>query len=218
MKIGNNVKPSIPPVPSGTYMAVCIYSLGIGEQLYKYKDSTRYNNQVMIGFELVGQTVEIDGAQQPRVLGRTFNIAKSQNSGLRKFLGSWLGKALTDDEYMAFDTNDLLGKPAMLNVVLNDTGEYANIDSIMGIPAGMPVPQAVSVPYWFDLDDGFDQAAFEKLPEWAQEKIKKSTQWQKLYAPKTEVKIDSGTGEVIQEPPTPADTPASQAGQGRAPF
>lgn len=215
MKIGKNVKPSIPPVPGGTYMAVCIYSLGIGEQLCKYKDSTRYNNQVMIGFELIGQTVEIDGKQEPRVLGRTFNIAKSQNSGLRKFLGSWMGKALTDDEYMSFDTNTLLGKPAMLSVVLNDTGEYANIDGIMQIPAGIPEPKATITPYWFDLDDGFDQAAFEKLPEWAQEKIKKSTEYQKLYAPQEEVKIDQSTGEVLDKN---AGQGAAEAPGGRPPF
>lgn len=215
MKIGKNVKPSIPPVPGGTYMAVCIYSLGIGEQLCKYKDSTRYNNQVMIGFELIGQTVEIDGKQEPRVLGRTFNIAKSQNSGLRKFLGSWMGKALTDDEYMSFDTNTLLGKPAMLSVVLNDTGEYANIDGIMQIPAGISEPKATITPYWFDLDDGFDQAAFEKLPEWAQEKIKKSTEYQKLYAPQEEVKIDQSTGEVLDKN---AGQGAAEAPGGRPPF
>ena len=215
MKIGKNVKPSIPPVPGGTYMAVCIYSLGIGEQLCKYKDSTKYNNQVMIGFELIGQTVEIDGKQEPRVLGRTFNVAKSQNSGLRKFLGSWMGKALTDDEYMSFDTNTLLGKPAMLSVVLNDTGEYANIDGIMQIPAGIPEPKATITPYWFDLDDGFDQAAFEKLPEWAQEKIKKSTEYQKLYAPQEEVKIDQSTGEVLDKN---AGQVAAEAAGGRPPF
>lgn len=215
MKIGKNVKPSIPPVPGGTYMAVCIYSLGIGEQLCKYKDSTKYNNQVMIGFELIGQTVEIDGKQEPRVLGRTFNIAKSQNSGLRKFLGSWMGKALTDDEYMSFDTNTLLGKPAMLSVVLNDTGEYANIDGIMQIPAGIPEPKATITPYWFDLDDGFDQAAFEKLPEWAQEKIKKSTEYQKLYAPQEEVKIDQSTGEVLDKN---AGQGGAEAPGGRPPF
>lgn len=215
MKIGKNVKPSIPPVPGGTYMAVCIYSLGIGEQLCKYKDSTRYNNQVMIGFELIGQTVEIDGKQEPRVLGRTFNIAKSQNSGLRKFLGSWIGKALTDDEYMSFDTNTLLGKPAMLSVVLNDTGEYANIDGIMQIPAGIPEPKATITPYWFDMDDGFDQAAFEKLPEWAQEKIRKSTEYQKLYVPQEEVKIDHSTGEVLEKN---AGQGAAEAAGGRPPF
>lgn len=215
MKIGKNVKPSIPPVPGGTYMAVCIYSLGIGEQLCKYKDSTKYNNQVMIGFELIGQTVEIDGKQEPRVLGRTFNIAKSQNSGLRKFLGSWMGKALTDDEYMSFDTNMLLGKPAMLSVVLNDTGEYANIDGIMQIPAGIPEPKATITPYWFDMDDGFDQAAFENLPEWAQEKIKKSTEYQKLYVPQEEVKIDQSTGEVLDKN---AGQGAAEAAERRPPF
>lgn len=204
MKIGKNVKPTIPPVAPGAYLAVCVYSLGIGEQLRKYKDSTRYNNQVMIGFELVGQTVEIDGKPEPRTLGRTFNIAKSQNSGLRKFLGAWLGKTLTDDEYMSFDTNALLGKPAMLNVVLNSTGEYANIDSIMPLPEGFPEPTGTVAPFWFDLDDGFDQEAFDKLPEWAQEKIKKSTDYQKFYAPETEVAVvPPATGTAVTPPKEP---------------
>lgn len=189
MIIGKNVKPSIPPVPGGTYMAVCVYTLGIGEQLCKYKDSTKYNRQFIIGFELVGQTVEVDGKEQPRTLNRIFNVAKGKNAGLRQFLEIWLGKALTDDEYMSFDTDTLLGKTAMLGVKLDSTGQYANIETIMQIPAGIPEPKATITPWWFDVGDGFDQEAFEQLPEWAQEKIKKSTDYQKLYAPETEVAV-----------------------------
>ena len=129
-----------------------------------------------------GITVEIDGKQEPRTLGRTFNIAKSKNAALRKFVGAWEAKEYTDEEFLELDTNDLVGKPAMLNVVLNESGEYSNIESIMQIPAGFPLPQATLPLIRFDMEP-WDQAAFDKLPEWAQERIKKSTEWQKNHAP-----------------------------------
>lgn len=183
MKIKTGVKPSLPPVPGGTYLAVCVYSIAIGEQLCEFKDKGKsYNNQVMLGFELAGVTVEIDGKQEPRTLGRTFNVAKSKNAALRKFVGAWESKEFTDEEFLELDTNDLVGKPAMLNVVLNESGEYSNIESIMQIPAGFPVPQPTLPLIRFDMDP-WDQAAFDALPEWAQDRIKKSTEWQKNHAP-----------------------------------
>lgn len=184
MKIRDKVKPSLPPVPGGTYLGICVYSIEVGEQLCEFKDKGKsYNNQVMLGFELCGITVEIDGKQEPRVLGRTFNIAKSKNAGLRKFIGAWEAKELSDDEFLDTDTNDYVGRPAFLTVVLNETGEYSNIESIAPLPTGLPisVPAPTSQLIRFNMDP-WDQTAFEKLPEWAQEKIKKSSEYQKEHA------------------------------------
>ena len=183
MKIRNNIKPSLPPIPGGTYLAICVYSIGIGEQLCEYEGKSKnYYNQVMLGFEICGQTIEIDGKQEPRVLGKTFNATKGKKSGLRKFIGAWEAKELSDDEYLDKDTNDYVGRPALLTVVLNETGEYSNIDSVAPLPAGIPidVPQPLSKLIRFDTDD-WNQAAFDALPEWAQERIKKSTQYQKEH-------------------------------------
>lgn len=183
MKIRNNVKPTLPPIPGGTYLAICVYSIGIGEQLCEYEGKSKnYYNQVMLGFEICGQTIEIDGKQEPRVLGKTFNAVKGKKSGLRKFISAWEAKELSDDEYLDKDTNDYVGKAALLTVVLNETGEYSNIDGIAPLPVGLPidVPQPLSKLIRFDVDN-WDQAAFEALPEWAQERIKKSTQYQKEH-------------------------------------
>ena len=207
MKIKTGVKPSLPPVPGGTYLAVCVYSIAIGEQLCEFKDKGKsYNNQVMLGFELQGITVEIDGKQEPRTLGRTFNIAKSKNGALRKFVGAWESKEFKDEEFLELDTNDLVGKPAMLNVVLNESGEYSNIESIMQVPAGYPVPQPSLPLIWFDMEP-WDQAAFDKLPEWAQERIKKSTQWQKEHAP-----TDAISAAPLEQPVS------ASAAEGGVPF
>lgn len=185
MKIRNNVKPTLPPIPGGTYLAICVYSIGIGEQLCEYEGKSKdYYNQVMLGFEICGHTIEIDGKQEPRVLGKTFNAVKGKKSGLRKFIGAWEAKELSDDEYLDKDTNDYVGRPALLTVVLNETGEYSNIDGIAPLPVGLPidVPQPLSKLIRFGVDE-WDDAGFEALPEWAKEKIKKSTQYQKEHAP-----------------------------------
>lgn len=229
MKVKTGVKPSLPPVPGGTYLAVCVYSIDIGEQLCEFKDKGKsYNNQVLLGFELQGVTVEIDGKQEARTLSRTFNIAKSKNAALRKFVGAWEAKEYTDEEFLELDTNDLVGKPAMLNVVLNESGEYSNIESIMQIPMGFPVPQPTLPLIRFDMDP-WNQAAFEQLPEWAQERIRKSTQWQKEHTP-TDTIAATPAVQPMQMPQTiPADIltqsalagqslPAVNPGTGGVPF
>lgn len=214
MKIKSGVKPSLPPVPGGTYLATCVYSIDIGEQLCKYKDKKSYNNQVMLGFELSGITVEVDGKQEPRILGRTFNVSKSKKSALRKFVSAWGAKEFSDEEFLGVDTDDLVGRPAMLNIVLNESGEYSNIEAIMQAPAGIPVPVAMSTLIRFNMDP-WDQAAYDALPEWAQMRIQKSTEWQKQHAPETSIGIQPQP----QEQPVfayPANAP--QPGPGVIPF
>lgn len=203
MRVKDRARPKLPPVEPGVYIAVCVYSIDLGEQLCEYKDKTKsYNNQVRLGFELIGETVEIDGKQEPRVLSRTLNFTRSKNGGLRKFVQSWLGRAFTDDEFNELDTNDLVGRSAQLSVVLNETGEYANIDTIMQLPKGMAAPAPVSPLIRYDMEP-WDDAAFAALPDWAQEQVKKSTQYQKLHAP--EITVD------FQEEP-PSGMQATQRG------
>lgn len=187
-KVKDRAKPSIPPVAPGTYTAICVGSIDIGEQLVKFKEKSNYTNQIVYTFELVGEKIEVDGVQQPRTLSRTFTFARSEKSGLRKFVESWQGKKFSNEEFGEFDTNDMVGKEAMIGVVLNDTGEYANIDTIMGLPKGMSAGKPESDLIRFDIDP-WNQEAFEKLPEWAQERVKKSTQWQKDHAPETTVEV-----------------------------
>jgi len=195
MKIRNRAKPKIPPVDPGVYIAVCVHSIDLGEQLCEYKDKSKsFNNQVQFVFELIGETVEIDGKQEPRTLSRTLNFTQSKNGGLRKFVQSWLGKTFSDEAFAEFDTNDLVGMPAQLSVILNESGEYANIDTIMQLPKGMPAPRASLPLIRFDIEP-WDDAVFAQLPDWAKEKVKKSTQYQEQHVPTNEVDVDLGSEE-----------------------
>ena len=193
MKIKDRARPKVPPVEAGVYMAVCIGFIDLGEQYSEKFKSYSYNGMYI--WELPGETIEIDGEQKPRQLSKEFAISASNKSNLRKFIETWNSKSYSDEEFMEFDLFEQIGKPCQLNVVLNETKEYANVDNLMPIPKGFPAPTTSTEFIKWDMD-AWDDSAFEKIPEWIQEKIKKSTEYQKQHAPETEIKVDTTTGEV----------------------
>lgn len=207
MKIKDRAKPKVPPVEPGVYIGICVGVIDLGEQ---YSETfKKYSNDVKIIWELVGETVEVDGEVKPRQLSKDFSVAISKKSKLRAFLSSWNGKQYSDEEFSELDLFDQLGKACQLNVVLNETQEYANIDNLMPLPKGMPAPTTETAFVRWDMDQ-WDDEVFKALPEWVQEKIKKSTQYQKDHTPTDMVDFDEQAPTV----PTPAAVAAPQAGGG----
>ena len=202
MKIKDRAKPKTPPVEPGVYMAVCVGVVDLGEQYSEAYKS--YSNKVKFICALPSETIEIDGKTEERQLSREFTVATKKTGKLRTFLSGWNSKNYTDEEVLELDLFDQVGKACQLNVVLNDTGEYANVESVIPLPKGFPAPTTKTAFFTWDMDNWNDQV-FEALPAWTQEQIKKSTQYQKDHAPETTVEV--------KEPVQAADT-----GKGAAPF
>lgn len=180
MRIKDRAKPKAPPVEPGVYIGICIGVIDLGEQ-YSEKFKS-YSNKVKIIWELVGETVEVDGEQKPRQLSREFTISTSKKGSLRGFLSSWNGREYSDEEFGEVDLFDQIGRACQLQVMLNKTKEYANVATVMALPKGVPAPTTQTAPIKWDMDQ-WDEAGFAALPEWVQEQIKKSTQYQKDHAP-----------------------------------
>ncbi len=194
MKIKDRAKPKVPPVEPGVYIAVCVGVIDLGEQYSeKFKN---YQNKVKFVWELSGETVEIDGEMKPRQLSKEFTISANKKGSLRPFISSWNGKQYGDEEFGELDLFDQIGKPCQLQVVLNETGEYANVENLMPLPKGMTAPKPISEFITWDMEKWDDQI-FEKLPEWTQEQIKKSTQYQKEHPPETEIKVETPAAEGV---------------------
>ena len=190
MKIKDRAKPALPPVPAGQYLAVCVGVYDLGEQYSeKYKN---YSPKLMISFDIPSVTIEVEGKMEPRQLSREFTISGKNNSKLREFISSWNGVQYSDEVFGEFDPLTQVGKPAMINVLLNETGEYANINTIMPLFPGLPAPTTTTPLRVWDMDK-WDDKAFEDLPAWVQEKIKKSAQYQKEHVPQTDVTVQPGT-------------------------
>lgn len=96
--------------------------------------------------------MEVDGEVKPRQLSRTFSFAVGKKSSLRGFLSSWNGVQYSDEQFGELEVFDQVGRACQLNVVLNDTGEYANVDSVIPLPKGMPAPKTDTEPICWDME------------------------------------------------------------------
>lgn len=199
MKLKNKKKPTVPQMEAGTYPGVCVGVYAIGEQEAQWNDKTRYREELILVFEFPGETVEIEGEEKPRQLSRTFTATTSERGGLRKFLKDWRGKDFkSEDEMGDFELTKLLGQSALISVTLSEKG-YANIGSAMKLPKGMPDPDTDTELLSFDVDE-WDDDAFDKLPEWIQNKVKNSMQYKNDHAPDAVVDFPEEDPEDEPEP------------------
>ena len=205
MKVKDRAKPKAPPIEPGVYIAVCIGVVDLGEQYSeKFKN---YANKLMFIWELPGELIEVDGEQKPRQLSKEFAFSVSKKGNLRNFLSSWNTVTYTDESFGEVDVFDQLGTGCQVSVALNETGEYSNVVNVMALPKGLAAPAAVAPLVRWDMDH-WDDAVFTILPEWIQEKIKKSTQYQKEHTPTDSIEVA-----------VPAATvPPATTGTGGAPF
>lgn len=174
--------PSIAPVEEGTHLGVCSMLIDLGLQYSEmYKKSSR---KVLIGWELPDETIDIDGEMKPRVLSKRYTANLSEKSNLRKDLASWRGRDFTPEELKAFDLKNIVGASCLITVIHSKNGEktYANIQSIVKLPKGMPKGALSEPPVIFDLDsDPLEKV--DELPSWIQEIIKKSESYQERITP-----------------------------------
>lgn len=186
MVIGKVARPALPPMEGGTYTGICVGAYYIGEQETNYKGKTGYDRQVLLTFEFPDESIEIDGKQKPRQMSKTVTATTSKRGNLRGIASSLMKKDYTDEEFRLFDTDDLLGRSALLKVEVNDSKERSKIVGWMPLPKGMPQPTTESELLAFSVTE-WDDDKFAKLPEWVQERIKKSTEYQSAHAPDAEV-------------------------------
>lgn len=185
-------KSSVPPLAADTYPAVCVGVVDLGEQhSEKFKN---YQNKVMFLFEIIGETVDVDGEAKPRWLSKEFTLSLSEKSNLAKTIEAWTGKEITEDESEnGYDVTQLVGRSALVVVTVkeNDNGSFNDITVITAPPKRMNIPDAESEPLCFIIEE-WNTEVFEKLPEWIQNKIKKSTEYQTKYAPAEKVAFKDG--------------------------
>lgn len=177
---------NIPPVDGGTYMAVCIGVINLGEQYRQYEKQKqgKYVDECKFIFEIPSERVQVDGEDKPRWLSsKRLTVSLHERSALYQMLTSWRGHPPSDAELDpsgdGFDISQMLGAGAMLSVSVGekDNGAlYNKIEAITGLPKGIEVPQAESEPLLFDAYEP-DMDMFEKLPKGIQDIIRKSTQF-----------------------------------------
>ena len=179
MRLKDKARPSIPPMEPGVYFAVCTIVADLGDQYSeKYKNT---NRQLVLGFDIPSETVEIDGEQKPRQLSRRFTFSYTKKSNLFKTLSGWLG-ITSEDEIADFDLFELAGKGCQVQVTVNENNKN-NVNALLALPRGVPAPVSSNPIVTYDVDeDGFEGQRWDALPEWIRNAVMQSEQY-KEFAP-----------------------------------
>lgn len=169
---GSNI---IPPLAEDSYPAVCVAVIDMGEQYSQAYE--KWSRKVGIGWEIIGETVTIDGQSVPRTFYTTYTASLSSKGTLRKDLVSWRGRDFTPEELRRFDLRNILGKPCFLQIVHKKSPDgsrvYMNLAAVTKIPRGYPAPQATLPLLTYDIDQD-DPAVLAQVPDWIAQKVRDS--------------------------------------------
>lgn len=166
----------IPPIDPGTYPAVCVAIIDIGEQYNEQYDNT--TRKVIFQWEIPTEKVMVDGEEKPRMISETFTASIGEKATLRKTLESWRGRPFTPEELRGFDLENVLGAPCLITILHKENSKgntFAKISAVTRLPKGYSVENAETAYTLFSLDDADAMEKMATLPEWIQNRIKEST-------------------------------------------
>jgi hypothetical protein len=153
----------------GEHEARLIYVADCGMQLREYKGEVKPPaQQIALCFEVLGSTIKVDGAEQPRIIwSKPFNIF-GRMSGLSTEFEMYKAFVPTAQEETVADWKGVLGKP--VNIIIKhfkkdaDT-TYDNVSGISPIPAKYQanVPEAITTEFSIAGSEDEDAPAIKNL-------------------------------------------------------
>lgn len=239
---------------TGTYPGRLVGIAGVGEQEKDYKEKNpKLRDLVVFVFEVVGfhrshkdgtpYTMTVNGQEvpEPQTVRTECSRSLAPNSNMLKIVSKLMP---VPDDPTELDIEQALGAPCLLSVEKKAaaTGtEYNKIDTVSPPIMGMTIEPARTPLFCYDVESHTDEA-FDALPEWIQDMVKKSTQWLDMHTPTTPVQtappnlaivggqtVNTQTGEVLSpvqpiqnivQPPAPVFQPPVMTGTTaqKAPF
>lgn len=167
-------------------------------------------HKVMISWELIGKDdpkmQEGDNKGKPFSTHKRYTVSLNEKAALRQDLEGWRGKKFTAEELKGFDLSNVLGAYCTIQIVHDETGKYANINSIMQFKGDKPEP--VNPDLAFDIDKP-DMEIFETLSDNLKGTIMQAPEWKGSKATPTasEVKPDVIIEDIGEEPINLDDVP-----------
>lgn len=122
------LKSEFEPCPTFMGKAVCVDVTPLKTMRSQYGEQEKF----FVVFEIDQEREDPPEGQSSRwcVWSRPFTPSFGERSNFRKFIIQWFGRALTVEELETFDTEDLIGRPALVSVSqeTDETGaKYANL-------------------------------------------------------------------------------------------
>lgn len=186
MKTEKKVKKDFGRVEDGAYSARIVQLVDFGKQIETdwqtgepkvYEDSGEpiVKHKLWINYEFPTETIEINGEVKPRWYGKEYTLSDHEKSSLYALVKAAdpKGDATNDGTNL----QGLLGLPVMVTIGSTRSNK-AKVASVSAIPKGMVVDALSNPESSFDLDSG-DLEMFKALPQWMQDRITSSIDFDK---------------------------------------
>ena len=193
------------PTPEGQHTMIGARVIDLGTQKTEFSGETKHQRKVLLGWEVVGCRVTVDGKDLPAIHYEKFTWSFHEKAKLRPFLESWRGAKFREEDFSGppkgFHIKNVIGVPCLAQVMHETAGNgktYANISSIMKFPGTRDQwPKLEGEGLFLDLDN-FDPITFGKLSDYWQGVVKASPEGQDAIAgvSRDDVRDEHDSGEV----------------------
>jgi hypothetical protein len=210
--------------PSGNHVAICFGVVYCGTVPGTYNGIPNKEKKTIMLFELCNKkhTFKPENGEEPHIVAKEFTHSMGKKANMRKALVSWRGEDMTDAQAKTFNIAGLPEVPCRLNVVHKTSGKgtkYVDVSSISPLEEEAVLPEMHYPKTVFSiLKTPFNVDAFNALPQWIQDKIKKSDEYASILNPNS---IDAATSVAVADTTTtenvvtPAPAPTKKR---RTPF
>ena len=172
--------------PQGTHVARIVRLIDIGTIPTEWQGEARMTHKIWLDFELVDETYKFkDGEdEKPFVLGRKYTFSMSEKASLRKIIEGIIGASLLEQEAVAFDVEQIVGKACLVNIKHNQVGDktYANIETAAPLMKGQKAKEAFN-PIVTLTYENWDEDTFTSLPDFIKEMIESSKEYKRMKSP-----------------------------------
>lgn len=180
---------------AGTYAGVCVRVIDLGTQEQEFEGKKTSKRQLMLGFELHGDSMDSDGCgymtdehgatdpTKPFLVSAWLTASFHEEATLRKYMESWRGAPYTEQQISDFETDGfdwslMLGVPCMVQMAPNKNGKI-RIKNISKLQKNISKPDNVNPFIVFMLDE-YEQKAFDAVPQGIRDVIAKSPEFKAL--------------------------------------
>lgn len=201
--------------PEGQYIGRCFKIIDMGTQTTTGQFGVKDQHKVMISWELLDGSKMQDG--RPFSVSQFYTVSLHEKSKLRADLEAWRGRKFTTTELEGFDLGTVMGAYCMLQVVHDETGKYANVQTIMSYK-GDKLP-AVNPNVVFDIDNP-DMDVFNAFSDNMRAKITNTPEWKSNHQPASSkpVKDDVVIEDIDDKPLTEDDLSGEPMNLDDIPF
>lgn len=165
--------------PAGQYVGRCFKIIDMGTQTTTGMYGVKDQHKVMVSWELLDGPKMQDG--RPFSVSQFYTVSLHEKAKLRADLEAWRGRKFSTEELEGFDIGSVLGAYCMLQVVHDETGKYANVQTIMSYKGTKPAP--VNPNIVFDIDNP-DMEVFNAFSDNMKLKITNTPEWRFNHQPK----------------------------------